>query len=171
MPAKGSTKPLTGTVVAFAFLISCSLVTFPQSHDPAAGDVTNVVSRYYADMSCSDGTFVPAFESHFWPGATVSTVWKPKGYERQQVVVTSVHDFVAQTPERACSEPIFEEKMDTAEVKIHNGLAQVWAHYQARFGKPGSLKQWIGIDAFTLLKHDNQWKIVSLVFRAESEGP
>jgi hypothetical protein len=72
-------------------------------------------------MSCSNGAFVPAFESHFWPGATVSTVWKPKGYDKRQVVITSVHDFVAQTPEGACSEPIFEEKMDTAEVKIHNG--------------------------------------------------
>lgn len=92
--------------------------------NPGAEAVRNVVSRYYADMSCSNAAFVRAFESHFWPGATVSTVWKPTGYDKRHVVVTSVHDFVAQTPEGACSEPIFEEKMETAEVKIHNGLAR-----------------------------------------------
>lgn len=173
MPAQASTKFLFGPLVAFALMASCSLAAFPQSADPGAENenVRNAVSRYYADMSCSNGKFVPAFESHFWPGATISTVWKPRGYDKRQVVVTSVRDFVAQTHEGACSEPIFEEKMDAAEVKIHNGLAHVWAHYQARFGKPGSVKEWSGIDAFTLLKHENEWKIVSLVFRAESEGP
>ena len=65
----------------------------------------------------------------------------------------------------------FEENKDDAEVKIAGGLAQVWARYKAKFGNPRSLNEWAGVDAFTLPRHDRRWKIASLVFRSDSDGP
>jgi hypothetical protein len=58
---------------------------------------------------------------------------------------------ISSSPEGACSQPIFEEKFTAADVKVHNGLAQVWAHYAARFGPQSAIEEWNGIDAFTLL--------------------
>jgi len=48
-------------------------------------------------------------------------------HDKPQVLVTPVKDFVLQSPAGPCSQPVFDEKMENAEVKIHNGLAQVWA--------------------------------------------
>jgi len=118
-------------------------------------------------MSCRDGEFGPARAPFL--AATITTAWKPKGYDSPQIIVSSIHDFLVQTLEGACSEPVFEEKMVTTDVKIRGGIAQAWAQYRARFGKHGFIKQWGGTDAFTLLKHDGHWKIVSLVFLADTE--
>jgi hypothetical protein len=142
-----------------------------QPKGPDTREVRAEIGQYYRDMSCKDGQLLPAFQTHFWSGATITTIWPPSGQDKPQVLVIPVQDFVRQASAGPCSRPVFEEKMENAEVKIHNGLAQVWARYSARFGKPASLDEWSGIDAFTLLKHDGQWKIVSLVFRADSGGP
>ena len=162
---------LRRAVLPCVILTGITLPVVSHSSESTALDARNEIARYYSDMSCNNGKFGAGFASHFWPGATITTIWKGKGDDQPRVLVMSVPEFIAQTPEGACSQPIFEENMNAAEVKIHNGLAQVWAHYQARFGKPGSVEQWEGIDAFTLLQHKNRWKIVSLAFRAESNGP
>jgi len=39
-----------------------------------------------------------------------------------------------------------------------------WARYTARFGDPGSVRTWKGIDAFTLMRHEGRWRIVSLAY-------
>ncbi len=83
------------------------------------------------------------------------------------MVASSISDFVAQVPRGPGSKPIFEERMTRAEVRAVNDLAQVWVHYTARFGEPGEVEEWFGIDAFTLLKHQGRWKIVSPVYSAE----
>jgi len=56
--------------------------------------------------------------------------------------------------------------MQQAEVRLYQDLAQVWANYKARFGEPGDVAEWSGVDAFTLMKHDGRWKIVSLAYSA-----
>jgi hypothetical protein len=160
-----------GVCLACLLALSFNPTTTAQPNDPDRREVLNDIARYYRDMSCKDGRLLPAYQAHFWPGATITTIWQPKGHDKPEVLVTPVQDFVLQASAGPCSQPIFEEKMRNAEIKIHNGLAQVWAHYSARFGKPAKVDAWSGIDAFTLLKHDNKWKIVSLVFRADSGGP
>ena len=59
-----------------------------------------------------------------------------------------------------CSKLIFEEAMDSSEVRVYNGLAQVWAHYKARFVESGKLDHWESIDAFSLLLLEGKWRIV-----------
>ncbi|MBW3554544.1 MAG: nuclear transport factor 2 family protein [Gemmatimonadetes bacterium] len=53
-------------------------------------------------------------------------------------------------------------------VTIEGPLAQAWARYEARFGDPGDVAEWSGIDAFTLMKHDGRWRIVSLAYAPAS---
>lgn len=128
------------------------------------GEVRAELDRYYADFSARDW---PAFSGHFWPGATITTAWQPPEESAPRVVVTGVPEFVAQAPKGPGSKAIFEEKITGAETRIQGNLAQVWARYDAKFGDPGDVREWSGIDAFTLMKHDGQWKIVALAFTTE----
>lgn len=153
--------------ISLSLLIMRAAANATEPTKPDARAVRDEISTYYADMVCKDGRMSAAFESHFWPGAMITTVWQAPGRQKPEVTTTSIDQFVSQSPSGACSEPVFEEKMTGARVRTRNGLAQVWAGYTARFGKPREVKQWKGVDAFTLLKHENRWKIASLVFRPD----
>lgn len=122
------------------------------------------LQEYYADFSARDWE---AFSNHFWPGATITTVWQPPGETGERVVVTSIPEFVEQAPEGPGSREIFEEEMTSADLRVTGNLAQAWARYSARFGDPGDVAEWEGTDAFTLLRHEGRWKIVSLVFASD----
>jgi hypothetical protein len=124
-------------------------------------EVLTAVGRYYEDFSARDWE---AFASHFWPGATLSTVWQPPTEPATRVVITTVEEFVAQAPAGPGSREIFEERMLSGELRAHADLAHVWARYHARFGDPGDVVEWEGIDAFTLMKHDGRWRIVALAY-------
>lgn len=137
----------------------------PDATRPVPGavraEVVSELERYYADFSARDWT---AFADHFWPGATLTTIWAPPGETAPRVVTLTVPDFVAQAPLGPGSKPIFEERMLAVEVSAQGPLVQAWARYRARFGDPGQVAEWTGIDAFTLMKHDGRWKIVSLAY-------
>lgn len=120
--------------------------------------------RYYEDFSARRW---PAFAEHFWPGATLTTVWQPPGEPAPRVVAVTVDEFVRQAPLGPGSKPIFEERMLDAEVRGHGNLAHAWARYVARFGTPDSVATWRGIDAFTLMRHDGRWRIVALAYTDE----
>ena len=131
-------------------------------------EVLAALESYYTDFSARDW---PAFSAHFWPGATLTTIWQPEGEPAPRVVISSIDEFVAKAPEGPGSREIFEERMESAEVRLTGDLAMVWARYTARFGDPGAVAIWRGIDAFTLMKYDGQWKIVALGFAADAGGP
>ncbi len=133
-----------------------------QKDDKAAKeDVPKELRQYYADLSARDWK---AFADHFWPGATITTIWQPEGEMAQRVFVSTIPEFVAEAPKGPGSKAIFEEKMTGATVRLKGNLAQVWAGYEAKFGEPGKVAEWTGTDAFTLMKHEGRWRIVSLVF-------
>ncbi len=119
------------------------------------------LESYYAAFSDRDW---PRFAEHFWPGATMATIWTPAGEDEDRVVVVSVPDFVAQTPSGPDSREIFEERMVSARIEAEGDLAQAWTEYAARFGDPGDVIEWRGLDAFTLMRHGGRWKIVSLAY-------
>ena len=124
---------------------------------------------YYRDFSALDSA---AFAGHFWPGADVTTAWRPPGEAAVRVVVTPVEAFITQWPQGPASKPIFEEWMQSAEVRLRGNLAQVWARYGARFGDSAAVQEWEGIDAFTMMRAEGRWRIVELAFAsltAESE--
>ncbi len=148
-----------------ALIIAC---TSDDARDEADAAERSVVEQrlrdYYRDFSARDWT---EFASHFWPEADITTVWRLPGEDTAGVVVTTIEEFVAQAPQGPGSRQIFEEWMIAADIRLFNDLAQAWVRYGARFGDPGDIDEWEGIDAITLLKHRGTWRIVALVFTAD----
>lgn len=152
------------TVVAVAVILAevgCTVGPGEVASDAERREVMAEVEDYDSDFSARDW---PAFATHFWPGATLTTVWQPPGEPAPRVMAVTVPEFVAKAPEGPGSRPIFEERMTGADVRLSGNLAQVWASYVARFGDTGAVQTWRGIDAFTLMKHDGRWRIASLAY-------
>jgi hypothetical protein len=126
------------------------------------------VQQYYIDFSRRDWN---RYAEHFWPGATLTTVWQPPGEPEPRVVATTVPAFIEQAPQGPGSRQIFEERMTRAEVRANGDIAQVWANYTARFGDPGDIDEWSGVDTFTLLRHNGQWRIVALAYATDPVPP
>lgn len=132
--------------------------------DPAVSEVDSVVAQYYRDMSARDWA---AYEDHFWPQATLTTVWQPPGESEPRVVVTTIESFLASTDQGPDSKPIFEERLLSNQTRVVSNLAHVWARYEARFGDSASVMTWRGNDAFTWMKHGGRWRIVSVAYTDE----
>jgi len=141
---------------------------FQATPDTLRDQVLAVIEQYYADFSARDW---PRYASYFWPGARLTTIWQPPGEPAERVVATSIEDFIVQAPQGPGSRQIFEEKMTSAEALGSGDLAVVWAHYSARFGDTGDIREWTGIDAFTLLRHEGRWRIASLAYVDDGTGP
>ena len=155
-------------IVALTTAISCSRMEDRQaavdgsaSADSLRQVLLSEVNRYYSDMSARNWE---AYADHFWPGAHLMTVWQPPGADSLQVVMTTIEEFVQQADQGPGSQPIFEEKLLDAEINVYNNLAAVWASYAAKFGTKDSLMEWKGVDAFTYLKHDGEWRISSISY-------
>jgi hypothetical protein len=135
-----------------------------------SADTTMVLTElrsYYRDLSARDWT---AFAEHFWPGATIATRWQQAGEDSVRVWTTTVPEFVAAAPAGPDSRAIFEETMLDARIRLSGDLAQAWVGYRVRFGDPGEVAEWEGIDAFTLLQHGGRWRIVSLAYGSAPGG-
>ena len=132
----------------------------------AKTEVRQLLDSYYEAFSARDWHL---FENHFWPGATMTTIWAPIGELNDRVVVSTIPEFVEQAPLGPGSREIFEERLDSVEIRVEGDLALCWARYHARFGDPGDIMEWEGTDAFTLLRFDGEWKISSLAFLSDSE--
>lgn len=146
--------------LGLALLAACS--SPPRAVVPAReAELREQLSCYYRDFSARDWE---AYRKHFWPSATLTTVWQPRGEPAPRVVLTPIEDFLAHTAEGPDSQPIFEERMLTAEMELTGNVAQVWAHYEARFGSADAVQTWRGIDAFTWMQHEGEWRIVSLAY-------
>lgn len=159
----------TATLLGVAAALVLGACRVDEQPPPAIRDTAPVADsavlaelrRYYADFSARDWE---RFADHFWPGATLTTVWQPPGEPAPRVVTTTVPEFVRQAPQGPGSQPIFEERMTSAETRVSGDLAQAWATYEVRFGSPDSVATWRGMDAFTLVRHDGRWRIASLAW-------
>jgi hypothetical protein len=136
--------------------------------DSVRDQVLAVVEQYYADLSDRDW---PNVRAHFWPGATLTTTWQPPGEPVERVVMTTIEAFIDQAPQGPGSRAVFSEAMTSAIVRGNNDLAQVWAAYDARFGDPGDIQEWSGIDAITLLRFEGRWRISSIAYATTEGGP
>ncbi|MFI5154526.1 MAG: nuclear transport factor 2 family protein [Chitinophagales bacterium] len=123
--------------------------------------IKDMLIRYYADMSQRDWK---KYRSYFWDSETIATVWQKPGDKTEKVNIITVDEFIRQTPNGPDSKTIFGENMTSYKIKMEGSLAAVWTEYKARFGAKESLMEWKGKDLFSLMRHRNQWKIVSLSF-------
>lgn len=137
-----------------------------QSPDGDTDGVERFLRSYYDAFSDRDWD---RFLEHFQPGAVIATRWRQPGRTEAELIQMTVEEFVAAAPEGPGSREIFEERMESVEVRGQGHLAQAWATYRARFGDPGDVAAWRGIDAFTLLRHEDRWRIVALAFEALEE--
>jgi hypothetical protein len=135
----------------------------PAAPDSVRDQVIAALEQYYADFSARDWT---RFRDHFWPGATLTTVWQAAGDSVPRVTVTDIDRFIEMAPEGPGSREVVEVRMTGADVRADDSLAQVWASYDARFGDPGDVREWHGTDAFTLMRHEGRWRIVALAYSA-----
>lgn len=171
----------SGMVAAVAVTVLAAACTRPEpaaeemappqevvTPDSIRDQVLAVVEQYYADLSNRDW---PNVRGHFWPGAILTTIWEPPGEPAERVVSTTIEAFIEQAPQGPGSREIFSESMTTAFVRGNNDLAQVWAGYDARFGDPGDIQEWSGIDAITLIRFEGSWRISSIAYATTDGGP
>jgi hypothetical protein len=158
------------TIIIFALILtSCEVRTKTENgtsttsftNTPEGAPIEKLLKSYYADMSAREWG---NYQKHFWPGATITTSWLQPGDSTVSVDVTSITDFINETRLGPDSQPIFEETMKNSKISVQNNLATAWVEYDARFGKTDSLQEWSGVDLFSLLRHNGEWKIVSLAF-------
>ena len=159
--------PWLGLLGVIAFTTGQAQIP-PFADTPVADSVTTAVQEfltsYYDAFSDRDWS---RFEKHFWPGATMTTVWQPQGESAPRVVVTSLREFIEQAPLGPGSKEIFEERMLAADLRVRGILASVYVRYGARFGDPGEVMEWEGVDLFSLLRYQGEWRIVSLSYASD----
>ncbi len=162
-----TTAPRLAVLAAALFVIACvapAQEAGAMGQDSLQQEILAELQSYYDDLSARDWE---AFARHFWPGATMATVWPPPGDSALRLMLIPVEEFIAHAPEGPGSKPIFEERPLKTQITVHGNLAQAWAHYEARFGEEGQIMEWRGIDAFTLLQHEGRWKIISVSYTSE----
>ena len=161
-----------GLLISFIFIATSCYETRNESgtsktsvaDTPEGAGIESRLRQYYEDFSSRDWQ---KFQSHFWNNATLTTSWQMPGDSIARVDVTTIDDFIREAPFGPGSQPIFEEKMKKSRIDVKGNLATAWVDYDVKFGRMDSLQQWSGTDVFTFLRHNREWKIVSIVFESE----
>ena len=148
--------PIVLLFVALTPLVGCST--------GEKRELLTEIDAYYSDLSDCDWD---AFRDHFWPGATITTTWSEDPNDPPSVQTVTVDEFIEHANEGPGSQPIFEEHRTGSFIILEKDLAQVWATYDAKFGTEDNLNEWSGIDAFTLLRHNDRWRITGIAFQPE----
>lgn len=121
---------------------------------PSTSEVEVEVRQAYADLSSRDWV---RFESHFAPGAVL--VFRTR--EGRPEILT-VAEFLAKERKALEGRPIFEERCESVEVRIHRDVAQAWSRFRGRVGSKERLATWSGVDAYTLVRTGEGWRIASI---------
>lgn len=143
-----------------AWLFSCTAGL----HAAAAADaertaVVAVVQRFFDAMSTRHEA---GMREVFHPGTQFA--W---GKPTEGGITVSNQTIEAFAVRAAGAKERYLERMWNPTVHVDGRIAVVWARYDFHVGEKFSHN---GIDCFTLLKSDQGWKIVSLVFSVEP-GP
>lgn len=153
-------------ILLVIFISSCSESSNSIEQQWVADDkevITDRIQTYYNDLSDRNWE---AFDDHFWDKSIMATVWQATPETDPQLYTETTVEFIKQAHMGPGSKPIFEEKMTDMKVMQHGNLAIVWANYDARFGNENNIDTWSGIDAFSMLRHKGEWKIISLSYAA-----
>ena len=62
---------------------------------------------------------------------------------------------------------VLQERALSYEIKIHNGMAMAWIPYEFHVNDTFSH---CGVDIFSLLKTEGEWKFISASYTVEKEG-
>jgi hypothetical protein len=152
-------------IIMLACFAGCAFKTENKKTTNAEhAEIREFLEDYYWTMSARDW---PAYAAFFSGEATLTTIWQSEEDPEPVITTHTITEFLEQTGEGPDSQPVFEEKMVNAEIEIKKDLASAWVKYEAKFGSPDNLMEWTGYDLFSMIRHHNEWKIVSIVYAAE----
>lgn len=138
----------------------------PDTHKPAEpaaapedAPLLALLERYYADFGSRNWD---GFSRHFWPGATIATIRKPPGAAHETVVVTLVDEYVTDARGLSSNSVPITVTLSARDVRVDGMIAQVLARFEASTQSQSERHAWHGVDAFTLVLHDGEWRIAAL---------
>ena len=121
--------------------------------------ILETVSTVFEGINTSNGDLI---RSVMAPSAILYATSDRNGIP--QYSLTTAEQFAA-----GVSDPNqgFVERMFETDVEVRNGIATVWAQYD--FHVKGTFSH-CGVDTFSLVKGENAWKIVSIVYTVERDN-
>lgn len=140
--------------LATACLAALSCATPPRPVNPAAAEVEAEIRQTYADLSARDWE---KFASHFAERAVISLRTREGA-----VRVLSIPEFIEEDRKAIANRPVFEERCETVEVRVHRDLAHAWSRFRGKIGTEKKVVTWSGIDAYTLQRSAGRWKVVAI---------
>ena len=136
----------------------CCPRTDAPAPDPEARVVVDLMHRAYADLSARN---FEALAAYFLSGATFTMVGAGRDGS-VRVDSTNLPDFVATVKKAVEGKSVYGESIVSADARVNGRVAQVWIRFAARIGNEGKVREWGGIDAWTLVKGPEGWKISSI---------
>ena len=140
-------------------LIALPLTSFSQSIPSADKEaVKATIQRFFDAIEKQDSNL---FKSTLDPAGQV---WV-QNQTKDPMQISS--RFLGQDVGMLTGENQFLEKALHFDIKVHKGMAMAWVVYE--FWRNGKFSH-CGIDAFTLMQLDGQWRIMSLAYSVETSG-
>jgi hypothetical protein len=136
-------------------------------------EVYDVLERFYRDFAHGDWN---AMQERFWPGASVIAIRtrEQRGDKQggdKQVVNEPIESCIERLRANVARAKPLEIALIEHRIVPTGSIAQASIQYSA-VDKSGDAPQgWSGTDAFTLVRHEGQWRIASLAFGSSSFGP
>jgi hypothetical protein len=130
-----------------------------------AGVVTALIAAQYVAFGARDWA---AFESGFWPGATIVTIRKPPDGSADTVVSTPVGEYVAEFMQNSANTVQIEMTMSEHRIEVDGIVAHALVRFSAQTVAPAELHRWHGTDAFLFIRHADQWRVACMAFGSPS---
>lgn len=171
--AASAARPAAATPPAADSASTAPAVEPPVSHAPAEPivapqerEVRQLLDAFYRDFAAGDW---PRVADHFWPDATLVTIRSPSLGAPPTVVVMRIEDYVARQGAGGRAAPLKFE-MRTQRIETLGSIGSAVAQYDALDPSGAQSQGWQGADMFSLVLHNGEWRIASLVFEGARFG-
>jgi ketosteroid isomerase-like protein len=132
--------------------------------DPTV-DIRAVLTKYAAAASAGDDS---ATTQLFWPNAVIAGI-APDSQGQEQFTSLSVPDFVRWMASERANYVRLEFRILQAQIACYENLAEVRAVWEIRERRRGGREEVSrSLDAFHLLRHRGQWRMVAHTWTMES---
>jgi hypothetical protein len=138
----------------------------------APKEVHDLLQQYYAAFSKRDWQGAAAC---FWEGAIISTIGLRGNENSAEPVKVIIHParnfFEALANNESTLEPVVGQFAGAPLVQRSGDVVQAWCRYESQYGPENEKMSWRRYDSVVLIKHQEVWKISSLVQSHSVEVP